>query len=50
MEATIKEAKPKKRTALNLKSKNPKRRGNPMNLYGIFKGKIFYENDEVLMS
>jgi hypothetical protein len=35
---------------VNLKVLKSKKKGNPANLFGIFKDKIFYESDEVLIS
>lgn len=37
-----------KSNAQKLNGLKTKKRGNPANLYGILKGKIFYESDEVL--
>jgi len=39
-----------KRNGYNLKVSKTKNSKNPMNLFGIFKDKIFYESDEVLMN
>ena len=51
METTVKtKKKVKKETTAKAKALRLKRKKNPMNLFGIFKDKIFYESDEVLMS
>ena len=50
--ATITKPKPRvlKPNIPILKVSKTKNRKNPMNLFGIFKDKIFYESDEVLMN
>ena len=52
METVVKEKiKRKKKTLIpKIEKIHLKKRKNPIELFGILKGKIFYESDEVLIS